>query len=109
MRRRGVEIVVAPCRSELGPYASQESRRGGGNRRLAHPVIVLVRPIQGVNNRWTGEIPQWEPGDTPGGGGSICQDPGIHVTYYLFAPQGSGEAESFTPLKRRTTSHSTHL
>ena len=35
----------------------------------------------------------------------ICRNPGIHVTYYLFAPQGSGEAESFTPLKRRTTSH----
>ena len=29
--------------------------------------------------------------------------PGIRVTYYLFAPQGSGEAESLTPLKRRTT------
>ena len=30
-------------------------------------------------------------------------NPGTHVMYYLFAPQGSGEAESLTPLKRRTT------
>ncbi len=35
----------------------------------------------------------------------ICRIPGIRVTYYLFAPQGSGEAESLTPLKRRTTSN----
>ena len=34
----------------------------------------------------------------------ICPILGIRVTYYLFAPQGSGEAESLTPLKRRTTS-----
>jgi len=47
--------------------------------------------------------------DTPGLPLPICQTPGIRVTYYLFAPQGSGEAESFTPLKRRTTSHITHL
>ena len=44
--------------------------------------------------------------DTPGQGAPICQNLGIRVTYYLFAPQGSGEAESFTPLKRRTTSRS---
>ena len=43
--------------------------------------------------------------DTPGGAVPICQNLRTHVTYYLFAPQGSGEAESFTPLKRRTTSY----
>ena len=35
----------------------------------------------------------------------ICPFPRTHVTYYLFAPQGSGEAESLTPLKWRTTPH----
>ena len=45
------------------------------------------------------------PDDTPGVRVLICQNLEIHVTYYLFAPQGSGEAESLTPLKRRTTSH----
>ena len=32
----------------------------------------------------------------------IRRDTGTHVKYYLFAPQGSGEAESLTPLKWRT-------
>src|SRR5690349_19316003 len=43
--------------------------------------------------------------------GPICPPAGSHVTYYLFAPQGSGEAESLTPLKRRTTPdpNDTHL
>ncbi len=34
---------------------------------------------------------------------------GSRVSYYLFAPQGSGKAESLTPLKRRTTSRFFHL
>jgi hypothetical protein len=37
----------------------------------------------------------------------ICPILRTDVTYYLFAPQGSGEAESLTPLKRRTTPHLT--
>ncbi len=67
--------------------------------------MVLGAVIPGVSRPWTAKSCGGVLADTPGESGSICQNPGTHVTYYLFAPQGSGEAESFTPLKRRTTSH----
>ena len=48
--------------------------------------------------------------DTPGVRAGFARSRNLHVMYSLFAPQGSGKAESLTPLKRRTTPHrSQHL
>ena len=65
----------------------------------ARAGAASVRLADGANSRViTG------PGEaTRPGAGRICHTRATHVTYYLFAPQGSGEAESLTPLKRRTT------
>ena len=49
-------------------------------------------------------VPFWA-GDTPGVWRGFAGSLVSHVTYYLFAPQGSGEAESLTPLKWWTTPH----
>ncbi|GAA1130479.1 hypothetical protein GCM10009651_12520 [Microbacterium natoriense] len=95
--------------AELGenPIAQGLVRTGEEGRR--HEPIVLRGAMDAGFAIWPGGNSGTGDDDTPGGYGPICRNPGIRVTYYLFAPQGSGEAESFTPLKRRTTSRSSHL